>query len=188
MIMRRHPRRERRRTRSELREEFYAELQTNQELWHMVWGNLRKGIIGYEKADACWNHISGIRSNRYSSVYVNTEKYGRRQYPASRVAYALFRKGMTQDLHVCHHCDNPACVNPRHLFLGTPKDNMEDCRNKGRHAHGQVHYSTHLTEEDVMDIRELSKHGALQDDLALEYSITQPNISMIVNRHSWSHI
>ena len=82
------------------------------------------------KTEKCWLW-TGARFRAYNGDYGAFSLAGRPQR-AHRVAYLLFKGEIPKRLHVLHECDNPSCVNPKHLFLGTHQDNMTDCINKGR--------------------------------------------------------
>lgn len=75
----------------------------------------------------CWNWIAGRNERGYGRFRV-----GDRTLAAHRVAFAISRGADPGELFVCHSCDNPSCVNPDHLWLGTNADNLRDCVNKGR--------------------------------------------------------
>ncbi len=108
---------------------------------------------------------------------------------ASHVAYELFYGTIPDWLQVLHHCDNPACISPRHLFLGTHTDNMHDRTAKRRHAFGIKHGMAKLTEKDVIAIRERYATGTVsQYQLAAEYGVYQASIGRIVNRKGWKHV
>lgn len=80
------------------------------------------------------------------------------------------------------------CVNPSHLFLGTAKENMQDCKRKGRHSKPPSALGKgKLTEQDVRRIRELSP-GVSQKALAEQFGVTQTNINYIVRRATWRHV
>lgn len=77
----------------------------------------------------CWEWL-GSKINGYGQFY-----YEGKNYRAHRLSYKIFIGPTPDDLFVCHKCDNPGCVNPKHLFLGTNSDNQKDCVAKGRHKY-----------------------------------------------------
>jgi hypothetical protein len=92
-----------------------------------------------------------------------------------------------------HHCDNPSCVNPSHLWLGTVADNMADRDRKGRatrnRSRGEKHGHHKLTREQVKAIRRrYAKGGISQRELADEYKTCQSTIGYIILRRTWKHI
>ena len=101
---------------------------------------------------------------------------------AHRYSYELCHGPIPEGLWVLHHCDNPGCVNPEHLFLGTRSDYMIDCVCKGRLPVSK------LTNNSVLSIRQAYKNGSLQKDLALKYGVNHQCISQIVTRRIWKHI
>lgn len=96
-------------------------------------------------------------------------------------------------LHVCHTCDNPACVRPDHLFVGTRLDNMRDMVAKGRESHhvaafGEGHHAAKLTADDVRAIRAAAAHGESRAALARRFGVTKANVNQIVWRTAWKHV
>jgi hypothetical protein len=93
-------------------------------------------------------------------------------------------------LHVLHSCDNRACVNPAHLFLGTHTDNMQDCEAKGRRPHpvGEENPAAKLTARKVKAIRRLLASGATCALLAREYGVTDVLVGHIKRRRIWAHV
>lgn len=91
------------------------------------------------------------------------------------------------NLYVCHICDNPACVNPHHLFLGTQADNMRDCVRKQRlnPRRGTQHHLAKLTQEQVGAIRRERRAGALQRELASKHGISKSQVGRIVRGQQW---
>ena len=148
--------------------------------------------------DECWEWQAGKYKTGYGEFGHNGRACG-----SHRIAYEVTLGNIPAGLSVCHSCDNRACVNPAHLWIGSRSDNIHDMRQKGRHAFGKrcgVH--THpesyrgeksaahkLTEAQVIDIR---KRYALGDvfmrQLAVEFNVTKSAIAAIVWRKSWIHI
>ena len=92
-------------------------------------------------------------------------------------------------LKVLHRCDNPGCIRPYHLFLGTQKDNVDDMCKKGRHhkLKGSTHGRSKLNEDQVRNIREEIKYLS-QRKLASKYGVGKTTIAHICNKTSWNHI
>lgn len=104
---------------------------------------------------------------------------------AHRVSWQIHRGPIPTGLHVLHKCDNPACVNPDHLFLGSDDDNREDKLKKKRQPRGATHWNTKLSEKDVRSIRaDTRRYRAI----AAEYSIHPMSVGDIKRRKSWAHI
>ena len=91
---------------------------------------------------------------------------------------------------VLHTCDNRACCNPEHLFIGTHTDNMKDMMEKGRgnKPQGERHGCAKLTEKDVAAIRDLYDYGWYQYEIASLFGVGQTAISDIITKKKWSHV
>jgi HNH endonuclease len=107
---------------------------------------------------------------------------------AHRIAWLLAYGSRPGALCVLHRCDNPACVRPDHLFLGTREDNMRDRQKKGRQARGARAGRAKLTTELVLQIRGLRAAGAEAKDLATRFGVDASTISAICLRRSWRHV
>ena len=102
---------------------------------------LDKTLIG----DDCWEYGGKIRTDGYGSVFVHNGTRAGGTALAHRVVYEGLVGPIPEGKILCHHCDNPKCVRPDHIFVGTDADNMADMRAKGRHAHGDTHPSSKIT-------------------------------------------
>lgn len=105
--------------------------------------------------------------------------FEKKQMFAHRLAWQRAYGPIPEGLHVCHHCDTPACVNPNHLFIGSDADNQRDKTLKGRQPKGATHYATKLTDAQLIAIRNDLRP---QHQIAAEYGITQGHVSDIKNR------
>ena len=130
-------------------------------------------------ADACWPYPGPLSSTGYAHY-----KEDGRETSAHRESYRT-TLGNPEGLCVCHHCDNRRCVNPTHLFLGTPADNHADAMAKDRHSRGERNGASKLTAGQVLAIREDARR---QTAIASEYGISQAEVSEIKLRHHWRHL
>jgi len=107
----------------------------------------------------CWDWNGYKNRNGYGEINTGKRKSGSyKSEGASRVAYRLY-KGEIGGLHVCHHCDNPGCVNPDHLFLGTHQDNMNDMVSKGRGIQARRKSQTHCIRGHALIEENLQKRS-----------------------------
>jgi hypothetical protein len=109
---------------------------------------------------------------------------------AHRKSWVMAHGEIPEGLLVLHKCDNPPCVNPDHLFLGTDLDNAQDMRNKRRNRKpaGADHPMTPFVPEDIMRIREAHLFGARPIDLARSWGVSDAAIHSIIKRRSWAHL
>ena len=114
--------------------------------------------------------------------------YNGRPERTHRIAWMLKHGPIPDGMSVLHTCDNPPCCNDEHLFLGTQTDNMDDRTTKGRIPKGAKHGSAKLTDADVREIRRRVSIGETQQSLAKIYKVSQPVISSIKRRATWTHI
>ncbi len=100
---------------------------------------------------------------------------------AHRLMYDFFRGPIPYGMHVLHRCDNPACVRPSHLFLGTHADNMEDMRLKRRCRCGENHPNAFLDDHEVLDVFfRYHAGGITQAELARQYKVARTTVNKIV--------
>ncbi len=115
-----------------------------------------------------------------------TLRYCDKTYIAHRFVYTALVGDAPDGIDVCHTCDNRACVNPAHLFLGTRKENMQDAADKGRTYKPRANHK--LTPADALDIRKKYANGSSSRRLADKYGVTTRSILAIVSGQSFAHV
>jgi hypothetical protein len=146
-------------------------------------------LKGTDDPKGCWEWI-GIRSRfGYGKTSLGSKGMG-----AHRVAYALFKGMPPRGLDVCHRCDNRLCCNPNHLYLGTRRQNMQDCAEKDRSGkqQGSAHHKAKLSEQDVSEIRAIyasapSRYG-LAKPLAERFGVHTATIQRAAQGANWDHV
>lgn len=147
-------------------------------------------VIRVPSLGLCWEWRGSKNKRRQNSGQIS---YGRRSehkvLKTYRVAYELWIGPIPEGQCVCHRCDNPSCVNPQHLFLGTVADNNQDKAAKGRAVYpvlpGELSPSAKLTLDEVRSIRHALENGERGADLARQYGVTKSAISSIKYRKVW---
>ena len=107
---------------------------------------------------------------------------------AHRTSWLLTYGKIPEGLCVLHKCDNPPCVNPDHLFIGTKADNFLDMVSKKRNSHGERHYKAIITDAAVRRIRKMYDSGIGPAAIALTMGIEMKHASLIGRRKRWKHV
>jgi hypothetical protein len=124
----------------------------------------------------CWVWQRSYRGNGYAQLTLS----GRRQVAGHRAAWSAYRGAIPQGMYVCHRCDNPACCNPDHLFLGTAKENTRDCMSKGRLRPGKAGGARKLSGEQIAMIPALRAIGMLQREIGAALGVSQVRVSQVL--------
>lgn len=153
-----------------------------------------------QRTDYCWTWTGRPNEKGYGRFGINY-----RNVFAHRFSWLITHGDIPEGLNVLHKCDNPICVRPDHLFLGTIADNNEDMRSKGRAApmpktpnigrfqrggrmSGENHHLARLTANDVLEIRNLRATGTRLRVLAQRFGVSEANISQIAKRKVWKNV
>lgn len=140
------------------------------------WDKVHKG-----DPDTCWEWQASM-GDMYGKFWLN-QKYEK----AHRVSYILAHGDIPLGLVVRHKCDNPRCVNPNHLELGTQQDNAQDSMDRNRRfkPKGELNSSAVLSDADIRSIREDSRSTRR---IAKDFGVSRTTISNIKQSKSWSHV
>lgn len=138
--------------------------------------------LTHRPAGECWEWLGRKDERGYGRIGF----YGKPNRRAHRVAWALTHGPVTEGMCVLHRCDNPGCVNPDHLFLGTQLENIADRDRKSRTANPPSRKK--LDVEQVRLIRSLARSGWTQEQIAAEFPVSRGNVSKIVNRRSYTNV
>jgi hypothetical protein len=133
--------------------------------------------------DDCWEWRSTRNRRGYGKFWLD----GRTDL-AHRVSYRMHKGSIPAGLQVRHSCDNPPCVNPDHLLIGTGKDNALDALERDRYRRGSGNGRAKLTESEVRAIRHDWQHGATQVSMARRYGVSRAAIQWVLNGRSWAGI
>lgn len=129
----------------------------------------------------CWEWTGCKRDGEYGRFKVN----GHQQF-AHRVSYQEFVGTIPEGMCVCHKCDNPPCVNPEHLFLGTNADNQKDMVNKKRQLYGERNPKAILTREKADEIRIIYKNGRItMKEVGILFGVSKGCIQHIIHNRHW---
>ena len=132
----------------------------------------------------CWVWTGSRNFQGYGMI--RPDHQIRRMIHAHRAAYQIYLGDIPSGLDVCHSCDNPSCVNPEHLWIGTHQENMDDMVRKGRciRAVGENTGNAKLTEDQVKEI--LSNIGTTR--FAKKFNVSLSTIKRIKNGRTWKHL
>lgn len=138
---------------------------------------------GVKKEDKCWIWIGSKTLKNYGKLYDRG-----RVLRAHRISWGLHYGLIPDRMNVLHKCDNPPCIRPDHLFLGTHQDNSDDMVNKLRTVHGSKHHRSKLSELKVKEIFRLRDSGMSQRKIGAIFGVSKPTIRYVLTGKTWRHV
>lgn len=150
----------------------------NLKIVNRFWSKVKGG-----NPNECWEWQRGKTHDGYGVFGLH-----RKNMRAHRVAWKIINGKIPTNLHVLHRCDNPGCVNPAHLFLGTNDDNIADRQAKKRQAKGTGINCVRLTENDVLKIRVMLANGISERKVANIFGVSRGAIQGIKYNITWRHV
>lgn len=142
--------------------------------------------VEHDTNGGCWLWSRGLTSDGYGIC-----QHGKRTQLAHRVAAQVFLGERIDGLMVCHRCDVPACINPKHLFVGSQSDNMADMRSKRRANRplGQRNGRAKLTDDRAREVFDLAHLGCFtKTEIAAAYGVSNSSVGRVASRESFSHV
>lgn len=145
-------------------------------------------INGKCTKNICWEWTGN--KDKYGYGYLTIMKPNKHKEHAHRASYMAYNKlyELPPILHICHSCHNRLCVNPEHLHLGTPKDNIDEMVDANRQAKGSNLPQAILNEQQVQDILAARSSGISVKFLANKYNLTLSSIYNIFKKKTWKHV
>ena len=149
--------------------------------------------IDAQDINSCWNWNRGVNDEKHNGI----GSYGVVWYGGKRKAHRLMKELIhgappSKDLYACHKCNNPRCCNPLHIYWGTAKQNVQDCKNSGRLVReiGQERYNAKLTEEMVIRIinEAPTRTYGWGRRIAEELGVGRTAINNIIRGRRWKHL
>lgn len=150
-----------------------------------TFGSLKRFWQKVDRSGDCWEWNGGKGSSGHGRFKLNS-----RLYSPHRISFELFNGNIANDLMVCHRCNNPGCVNPRHLYAGTRSQNTQDTISAGtwNKPQGRQFKPTKLDAGQVTDIRIALRNGATVKGLARKYNVSPRSIQLIRDRRTWKQV
>ncbi len=138
----------------------------------------RLNYYGWKVTDTdCWEWLGPVTPEGYGEIGY----FGKKHYRVHRAAYEVWVGPIPDGKQINHHCDNPPCINPEHLYAGTHEENMRDVDERKRRRYNETHTNTKLSQEDIREIKKIYSEGLLTQYMLAElYGSSQSHISSII--------
>ncbi len=142
-------------------------------------------VVGFENACWPWNSLVNINGRGIFSVWREGRQF---TYSAPKVSFVIYKSDDPMGLFACHTCDNPICINPNHIFLGSVGENSADMVRKKRHKFGETSPLSKIKEQDVRDARRWYSVGYGTTEIGAHLGLTRGYLQRLIQGHFWKHV